>query len=378
MQPTKLPVPGRSSSHKTNALINSQNSTTLIVGSGLAGSLLAWRMDQLGQPYQLIGSSTLPNAWSVAAGVINPVTGRWMTKSWEIDRLLPEAEATYRKIEQTLGIQVYHPVPLYRYCQQPEDAKRMGRRMRNPRYQNVLGAFLPAGNGPAALIDPLGSFEILNAAYVDLPTLIQALHTYFNEKSCLRDENFLHAELQPIGDEWHYHDLRAKRVIFCEGTGLRNNPWFNTLPLTPAKGETLILKAPSLELPKSLYHHKKWILPYGDGTLRLGATYDESDLSPEPTQQGYDELYNAARSFIRPEHELQLKAHYSGHRPTTPDARPLLGQHPQARGLYLLNGLGSKGASLAPEMSHVLVEHLENGQPLEAEIDLARFGEPSV
>jgi len=354
-------------------LINPQKTTTLIVGAGLAGSLLAWRMDQMGLSYQLIGSSNLPNAWSVAAGVINPVTGRWMTKSWEIDRLIPAAKTCYRTIEQALAIKVYHPVPLIRYCQQPDDIKRIGRRMRNPRYQNVLGELLPAGTGPDAIIDPYGSFEIRHAAYVDLPQLIQALHRYFSAKGCLRDESFNHSQLTASGAEWQYHDSNYSRVVFCEGTGLRHNPWFRTLPLVAAKGETLILQTPSLQLPQTLYHHKKWILPYGDGTLRLGATYDESDLSPDPTQQGYQELFTAARSFIRPEHELQLKAHFAGHRPTTPDARPLLGQHPQTNGLYLFNGLGSKGASLAPQLTSTLIEHWQQNKPLPAELDLARF-----
>jgi glycine/D-amino acid oxidase-like deaminating enzyme len=208
---------------------------------------------------------------------------------------------------------------------------------------------------------------------VDLPPLIQALHQYFRSKGCLQDEIFDHAQLHADNAGWQYRTSTANRVIFCEGTGLVNNPWFKHWPLTPAKGETLILHAASLELPQTLYHHKKWILPYGDGTLRLGATYDEADASPEPTQKGYDELFEAARSFIRPEHALQVQAHYAGHRPTTPDARPMLGQHHKHPGLYLLNGLGSKGASLAPSMSRILLDHIATGAPLPAEIDLRRF-----
>lgn len=329
-------------------------------------------MDQLGLPYQLIGSSQLPNAWSVAAGVINPVTGRWMTKSWAIEQLLPEAQRTYRQLEHQFKLRCYHPIPLFRYCQNADDAKRMGRRMRNPRYQDVLGEFIPVGAGPAPILDYQGSFRILQAAYVDLPPLIGALHTYFKARGRLRDEVFVHAELQPTEAHWQYCGQPAARVVFCEGTGLRHNPWFQHLPLIPAKGETLILQAPTLELPQAIYHHQKWILPYGNGSLRLGATYDEQDQSPEPTAAGREALLQAARNFIRPEHSLEVQAHYAGHRPTTADARPLLGQHPSAAGLYLLNGLGSKGASLAPEMSRLILEHFQHATPLPSEVDLAR------
>ena len=87
----------------------------------------------------------MPSAFRVAAGVINPVTGRWMTKTWNSDQLLPEAAETYRSIEQQFGIQVYHPIPEIRFCQNAEDLKRVGRRMRNPRYQDVLSHITPAG-----------------------------------------------------------------------------------------------------------------------------------------------------------------------------------------------------------------------------------------
>jgi glycine oxidase len=68
----------------------------IIVGAGLAGCLLAWRLEQAGQHVRLIDSTQLPNASEVAAGVINPVTGRWMTKTWNFEALIPHATATYR------------------------------------------------------------------------------------------------------------------------------------------------------------------------------------------------------------------------------------------------------------------------------------------
>ena len=114
----------------------------------------------------LIGSTTLPNASQVAGGIINPVTGRWMTKSWGFDMLISHAAATYRELEQQFEVELYHPIPLVRYCQHSIDVKRMGKRMRNPRYANVLGDSIHKGDGPDALEDTHGSFHIKQAAYV--------------------------------------------------------------------------------------------------------------------------------------------------------------------------------------------------------------------
>lgn len=345
----------------------------LIVGAGLAGCLLAWRLHQAGQRVVLIGSTSLPSAYSVAAGVINPVTGRWMTKTWNADTLLPLAAETYRAIEQQLQIEVYHPIPELRFCQNAEDIKRVGRRMRNPRYADVLGQLFEPGQAAPEFNDPCGAFEIQQAAYVDLPCVVNALRAHFAKLGCFRDATFTHKKLESTAAGWRYQDVAADKVIFCEGVATRDNPWFKDLPLKPVKGETLLCHCPTLKLPRKLYHHSKWILPYPDGSFRIGATYDETDLSSTPTQARAQELLAAAQSALRENHEIKVSAHLAGVRPSTVDSRPIIGAHPSEAGIYVLNGLGSKGASTAPAMTLELSEHLLKQTPISEEVSPTRF-----
>jgi glycine/D-amino acid oxidase-like deaminating enzyme len=315
----------------------------------------------------------MPSAFGVAAGVINPVTGRWMTKTWNFDQLLPEAVETYRAIEQQFGIQAYHPIPEIRFCQNAEDLKRVGRRMRNPRYQDVLSHMAAAGKAVPEFNDDFGTFHINQAAYVDLPLVVQTLRASFAALGLFRDETFLHSELQPGAIGWQYRDLHADKVIFCEGAAMQENPWFKNLPLKPAKGETLLCQSPTLRLPQKLYHHKKWFLPYPDGTFRIGATYDENDLSDAPTEGKKDELLMAAREALKEPHQVEVTAHLAGIRPSTLDSRPIIGAHPSESGLYLINGLGSKGASTAPSMTQQLTDYILKKSPIEDEVNLTRF-----
>ena len=345
----------------------------LIVGAGLAGCLLAWRLQQAGQRFILIGSSAMPSAFRVAAGVINPVTGRWMTKTWNFDQVLPVAAETYRAIEQQFGIQVYRPIPEIRFCQNAEDLKRAGRRIRNPRYQNVLSRMVAAGEAAPEFNDDFGSFHIDQAAYVDLPLVVHTLRASFATLGVFRDETFLHSELQPAANGWQYKDLHADKVIFCEGAAMQDNPWFKNLPLKPAKGEILLCQSPTLRLPQKLYHHKKWFLPYPDGSFRIGATYDESDLSDDPTEAKKDELLMAAHEALKEPHQIEITAHLAGIRPSTLDSRPIVGAHPSESGLYLINGLGSKGASTAPAMTQQLTDHILKKSPIDDEVTLTRF-----
>jgi glycine/D-amino acid oxidase-like deaminating enzyme len=346
----------------------------LIVGAGLAGCLLAWRLKQAGERYLLIGSSAMPAAFDVAAGIINPVTGRWMTKTWNFEQLLPEALTTYRAIQQQFSIQVYHPIPEIRFCQNADDVKRAGRRLRNPRYQDVLGAYHPA-EATAALefTDPYGSFEIKQAAYVELPKVVSALRASFAADRCWRDEAFEHAALRPSPTGWHYKEIHANNVIFCEGAAACSNPWFSNLPLQPAKGETLLCQSPTLQLPQKLFHHKKWFLPYPDGSFRIGASYDEQDLSQAPTLLQKMELLAAVTASLKDRHKIQVNAHLAGIRPSSRDSRPIIGPHSKHPNLYILNGLGSKGASSAPSMTAQLVEHMLHQHLIPSEISLARF-----
>jgi glycine/D-amino acid oxidase-like deaminating enzyme len=345
----------------------------LIVGAGLAGCLLAWRLQQAGQHFFLIGSTAMPSAFGVAAGVINPVTGRWMTKTWNFDQLLPKAEETYRAIEQQFGIQIYHPIPEIRFCQNAEDLKRAGRRMRNPRYRNVLSHMAAAGKAAPEFNDEYGTFHIDQAAYVDLPLVVNTLRASFATLGVFRDETFLYSKLKASLGAWQYQDIYAQNVIFCEGAAIQDNPWFKNVPIKPTKGETLLCQSPTIRLPQKLYHHKKWFLPYSNGTFRIGATYDESDLSNAPTEAKKDELLRATHGALKEPHQIKVTAHLAGIRPSTHDSRPIIGPHPTESGLYLINGLGSKGASTAPAMTQQLTDHILNKSPIDDEVKLARF-----
>ena len=351
-----------------------QNQRYIIVGAGLAGCLTAWRLQQADNAVTLIGSSKLPGASEAAGGIINPVTGRWMVKSWNFDTCIAPAKATYLELEKQFNIKLYHPLPFIRYCQSQADIKLIRRRIRNPRYANVLGEYTPAGKSQADLPnDTHGSFHIKQAAYIDLKLLLRTLRGHFAKQEVFRDAVFVHSDLQPVGTGWSYQDLTANHVIFCEGSGVRGNPWFRQLPLTPIKGEILTLECPSLQLPRTILHRGKWLLPITENRFRIGATYDESDPAISPTEKGKQELLEFARLLIAPQHTLEITQHTAGIRPCTRDFCPFVGSHPEVSGLHIINGLGSKGALLAPAMIRSFLAYLLRDEPLNQEINCARY-----
>ena len=296
-----------------------------------------------------------------------------MTKSWRIDDFASDARRFYRELEVQFGVSAYHPIEATRFCLNNEDAKRCKRRLQNPRYRDVLEAFQEAGAEGDEFTDDYGSVRIKGVAWVDLPVVLRALRGHYAQTGHLVQSDFKHNELTRSRGAWSHRGEPCSGVVFCEGCELGANPWFGHLPLTPAKGETLLCQSKHPPSAEKLIHHEKWFLPYEDGNFRIGATYDESNLSTKPTDQGRAALADAFENLKRSQSELKVLKQIAGLRPSTQDARPFLGEHTKEAGLYIFNGLGSKGASLAPSLGKELLEFLLKGTPLDHETDIARF-----
>jgi glycine/D-amino acid oxidase-like deaminating enzyme len=56
-----------------------------------------------------------------------------------------------------------------------------------------------------------------------------------------------------------------------------------------------------------------------------------------------------------------------------PDKHPAIGRHPENASLGIFNGLGSKGALLAPWLAGEWVAHLRTGRPIDPAVAVARF-----
>jgi glycine/D-amino acid oxidase-like deaminating enzyme len=112
-----------------------------------------------------------------------------------------------------------------------------------------------------------------------------------------------------------------------------------------------------------------WVLPTAPGEARVGATYVRVDSDPNAARE---ELERSAHDLLagRP---FTVAARETGVRVTAPDRRPLAGWDSQAPRLGVINGLGSKGALLAPWLAREWVAHLTARAPFEAGVQPGRF-----
>jgi glycine oxidase len=75
----------------------------LIVGQGIAGSTLAYMLRKKGKQVFIIDKFSPNSSSQVAAGLVNPITGRRIVKSWLADTALPFAFQFYEEYRIATG-----------------------------------------------------------------------------------------------------------------------------------------------------------------------------------------------------------------------------------------------------------------------------------
>src|ERR1700679_2611267 len=76
----------------------------LIIGKGICGTFLSYYLQKAGVPFIIIDESKTYTASKAAAGIINPITGRRIVKTWMIDELMNFAKNSYKQIEKEVNI----------------------------------------------------------------------------------------------------------------------------------------------------------------------------------------------------------------------------------------------------------------------------------
>ena len=316
----------------------------------------------------LIIDSTHPNtATQVAAGLFNPVTGRNMTKTWMAETLFTYLHQFYREAETITGKNFFHPMPLYRpFVSIEEQNEWMGKSE-----DASLHAFLEHVHTTPVDVhqvqNKFGGLLLKQCGYLNTLAFSEAIrHHLSHAGSLLLEENFSEEELQVEAASVTYRNYHAKKIIFCQGESVRSGKFFSWLPIQPLKGETLTIQ--TQEVVTKIYNRGAYVVP---GIWKVGATYQFKDTAPAVTAAARQELKDKLRELVSFPYEITDQSW--GMRPTTPDRRPILGAHPEWGSLVIFNGLGTKGVSLAPYFSDVLTGWLENGTPINKEVDIHRY-----
>jgi glycine/D-amino acid oxidase-like deaminating enzyme len=340
----------------------------LVVGLGLAGISFCEQLEKNKKTYNVITDDSQRSS-VVAGGLYNPIILKRFTLAWNADNQLEEALPFYRQLEEKLDVVLDFETPILRKFASIEEQNAWFEASDKSKLDKFLSTDI-IENNYENIDAPLGFGKVRHTGRVDTKKLVTAYETFLADKGFLVRETFDFNLIKTQKNHVEYKSIKTTKVVFATGFGLKMNPYFNYLPLQGSKGELITIKAPKLKL-QDIVKSSVFIIPLGDGLYRVGATYERIDKSNDPTKAAKNELLKKLHSFLKCEYEI-IK-HVAGVRPTVADRRPLVGRHPEHKNFMVLNGFGSRGVLMAPTIARQLYEHIEKGETLPPEIDVARF-----
>ncbi|HOX82421.1 MAG TPA: FAD-dependent oxidoreductase [Chryseolinea sp.] len=338
----------------------------IIVGQGLAGSAVAIQLLKLNKKILVIDQPDLNRASSVAAGLFNPITGKKMVKTWMADVLFPYLHEFYLDAEVLTKSSFFHPMPLYRPFITIEEQNEWMAKSAEPAFSACIDTVLTKPSVAEAR-DHFGGLMLKQCGYLDTIKYMSAVRNRIIETEHYLNEEFNFKQLIVEETTIRYKEFSAGKIIFCNGT--QPNPIFNGLPVKPLKGETITLQGnthSSIIINRGVY-----VLPLKENRWRVGATYNFNDNTLGVTESSRTELEEKINAICQ--FQYTVIDQQWGLRPTTPDRRPILGEHSQLRAVFIFNGLGTKGVSLAPYFSMILIRSTENQVPVNKEVGIERY-----
>ena len=343
----------------------------IIIGQGICGSFLSWELRNAGQTVLVIDAAQPFSSTKVASGVINPITGRQAVTTWMADELMPFTWDAYTQFGKQLGETLIEACSIYAFPPSQQ--------MRESYDQKIKEADAYVKELPAAVTQEYndlfhyfhGAVEIEPVWLLHLHKLLKGWRLQLAAQDALLEELFDASLLEIATDQVRYKHIRAKKIFFCNGVNSFSHPLWERLPYSFNKGEALIADIPALS-PQHIYKFGiTTLVPWYDGLWWVGSSYENRFEDLLPSEQFRNKKIAELENLIKCDYSIV--DHIASVRPATVERRPFAGLHPKYPSVGILNGMGTKGCSLAPYFARQLVRELLEGEPILPAASINRF-----
>jgi hypothetical protein len=341
----------------------------LIIGQGIAGTMLSFQALKRNKSFLVIDNNHNHSASLISSGVINPVTGRRIVKSWMVEELMEKAIKDYKSIEDILKCPIIKFSSITRLLKDVEEENNWSSKaleestsylssdLNAEKYLNYYKNFRSAGKIEPALV-------------IDIEKLLTEWKNYL-----ILEDNLLSTKIQPedlqiIDGGVSFNDMFFNKVIFADGHSGISKYYFDFLNYENAKGEVIYIESYEYDLNEMVKSSIN-VIPTREKEYWVGSNYEWNALNDKPSVEGRNHILNKlSRSAT---FQYKIKDHKAAIRACTLDRKPYIGSHPEYSQLFLFNGLGTKGISLAPYFSSNLLDHILFEIPLMPEVNLKRL-----
>lgn len=337
----------------------------IIVGDGYAGLFFAHQLIKNNKTF-VIFSEGRKSASQVSAGIINPVVLKKFTTFWKAQEQINFLKDSLKEIESYTGENYLIDAPIHRILHDENEQKLWLKKSANEELSNFLDKNFESLD---IVKNDFLTGKVNQSARLNVNGFFAGLFNYFEKNGFLIKEKFEYRKLNP--SESTYKDLDFKNIIFCEGMGVKDNPYFSEIKVNPNKGHHIKVEL-SQPIPENITIKKKhFLFPTGNGLYFYGGTYDREQLHHHIDDSAVNQLVHGLSEFYPC--DFEVKEVNFGFRPTVKDRRPIMGRHEDHRNLYVFNGLGARGILNGCYFSRDLFRFIEEGIPLHEEVSLSRF-----
>ena len=342
----------------------------LIIGQGLTGTILSYLLYKQGIEHKVLDNNHKNAATLAAAGIINPITGRRYVKSWMIDSLIPAAKLFYGDIQDFLKIDILRETSIIRALNNPGQEHNWINSIDRPDY-DVYAEENGSLRGYQDFVREKDSYGIIKQALqVDIAKMICSYKDFLNSTGNLITGEFDFNVIDLDQPTIKFEEFNFKKVVFCEGYRVIENPLFNHIPFEHSKGESFTLQIDGLET-REILRDDIFLVPLGKNQFWCGGGYEWIYENDQPTLRFKKSWTAKIDDLLKVPYKMSDQK--AGIRSTVVDRRPILGNHPDFNNIYLFNGMGTKGTSLSPYWAEKLLEFMLEGKPLDKEVDVNRF-----
>ncbi len=342
----------------------------LILGQGIAGTLLSYALIQAGKSVLVIDQPQHNSSSRIASAVINPISGKQLRQSNNFELFKPAALQVYQSLEQLLGVPLLTPSQLWLMHNNAAERDIFAEQME-------LGhPYLKADDEATTLmpyfnLSSFGSGQVSPCWVIQGNTLLDHWRDYLAQNNALLETHFDWDKLVLADDYVQYGDIKAHKLICCEGVKGRENPYFSSLPYNRNKGEALILKIPGLP-QDAMYHFGLRLVPWGnDDLFWFGSSHEWTFADDQPSQSWYTQAIEVLDATLKLPYTVV--EHLAAERPSVAGQIPFAGIHPHYPALAIFNGLGTRGYSSGPFFAQQLAQQLLHPQHSIPIADIRRF-----
>ncbi len=341
----------------------------LIVGMGLSGAWLAFFLKENGFTVDVYDGQPVLSASYASGGIINPVTGRRVVTTWLADELIPWVANTLKQISVSAN---------NNFITKKTTLSFPGSLQMKAAYEKRIeenNAYISRAVNLEDITKYLNSIYLpytIESTYImHAKQFITYVRSFLQCNDSFIPKHFDESALEIKADAAVYESVTYKKIIYTNGYATMKSNFWKNLPFVPNKGQALIVEIPHLPVTSMYKFGMITLVPLQQGMWWAGSSNELKFENDQPDPSFLNEAKNSINTILKI--PFTVIQHLSAIRPATVERRPFVGVHPLYKQIAILNGMGSKGCSLAPWFAKQLTDHLKENKPIDMDADVSRF-----